>query len=51
MDEEPAKFSNFDIITKIKVLQQLSVWTFNNPDRMREKMASVGEDQTQWVCV
>ncbi|KAF2722831.1 hypothetical protein K431DRAFT_265967 [Polychaeton citri CBS 116435] len=40
-DEEPKKFDDFDVFTKIKVLYQLSVWTFGNVDRMRGLM---GED-------
>jgi len=49
-DEEPKKFNDFDIFLKLRVLHQLSVWTFWNPDRMREKMPEQREiDQTQWV--
>lgn len=48
-DEEPKKFNDFDIFLKLRVLHQLSVWTFWNPDRMREKMPEQREiDQTQW---
>jgi len=50
-DEEPARFADLDIFTKLKVLYQLSVWTLINPDRIRERMPEEKEaDQTQWVC-
>ena len=50
-DEETAKkFNELDIFQRIRVLQQLTVWTFGNPDRIREKMAEQKEmEQTQWV--
>lgn len=48
-EEEPRHFSDFDIFLKLKVLQQLSVWTFNNPDRIRERMEEKDSQQTQWV--
>lgn len=48
-EEEPKKFREFDIFQKIRVLHQLSVWTFWNPDRMREKMPVGDTDQTEWV--
>lgn len=49
-EEVPNKFTEFDIFQKIQVLHQLSVWTFGNYDRMREKMQVLKElDQTQWV--
>ncbi|EED24297.1 PHD finger domain protein, putative [Talaromyces stipitatus ATCC 10500] len=48
-DEEPNKFRDFDVFLKLKVLHQLSLWTFWNPDRIREKMPEQREiDQTQW---
>lgn len=46
-DEEPAKFNDFDVFTKIKVLQQLSTWTLGNADRMRGMMPP-DEDQQGW---
>jgi hypothetical protein len=51
-DEEPKRFRQFDIFTKIRVLHQLTVWTFWNPDRLREKMPEHPResDQTEWVC-
>lgn len=67
-EEEPAKFADFDIFTKvkllsalpshlctndglqIKVLQQLTQWTFTNPDRIRERMEEQKDsEQTYWV--
>ncbi|EXJ85033.1 hypothetical protein A1O3_05708 [Capronia epimyces CBS 606.96] len=49
-EEDPKRFRNFDIFTKIRVLHQLTVWTFWNPDRMREKMPEHPRetDQTEW---
>lgn len=48
-EEEPAHFKDFDVFTKIKVLQQLSIWTFNNPDRIRERMEEQKDsEQTYW---
>lgn len=43
-DEEPLRFNEMDIYSRVRVLQQLSTWTFNNPDRMREKMLSKSPD-------
>ncbi|USP74292.1 hypothetical protein yc1106_01566 [Curvularia clavata] len=47
-DEEPLKFNDFDVFTKIRVLQQLSVWTLNNPNSIRERMAATDAEQTLW---
>ncbi|OJJ49355.1 hypothetical protein ASPZODRAFT_129800 [Penicilliopsis zonata CBS 506.65] len=48
-DETPKRFCDFDIFLKLRVLHQLSVWTFWNADRIREKMPEQREwDQTQW---
>ena len=49
-DEEPNKFDDFDIFTKIRVLQQLSIWTLNNPNSIRERLAAPDSEQTLWVC-
>ncbi|KAI6969141.1 hypothetical protein KC329_g13879, partial [Hortaea werneckii] len=46
-DEEPKKFNDLDIYTRIKVLQQLSTWTFGNVDRMRNMMPP-DEDDMAW---
>ena len=41
---------DFDVFLKLRVLHQLSIWTFWNPDRIREKMPEQRElDQTEWV--
>lgn len=52
-DEQPYRFLDFDVFTKLRVLHQLTVWTFWNPDRIRDKMPETKEsEQTQWVsCV
>ncbi|KAJ9668561.1 hypothetical protein H2201_001203 [Coniosporium apollinis] len=47
-EETPNRFADFDIFTKIRVLQQLSTWTFHNPDRIRERMPERDTEQTQW---
>ncbi|KNG51314.1 phd-finger domain-containing protein [Stemphylium lycopersici] len=47
-DEEPLKFNHFDVFTKIRVLQQLSVWTLNNPNTIRERIAATDGEQTLW---
>lgn len=50
IEEEPKRFAEFDIFTKIRVLVQLSQWTLINPDRMKEKMHETKDlDQTNWV--
>ncbi|OJD24716.1 hypothetical protein ACJ73_03921 [Blastomyces percursus] len=47
--EQPVKFNDLDIFQRIRILQQLSVWTFWNPDRMRERMLEQKEtEQVQW---
>ena len=46
-EEEPAKFNEFDIYTKIRVLQQLSTWTLGNVERIRGMM-SQDEDHLNW---
>ncbi|KAF1840840.1 uncharacterized protein K460DRAFT_295273 [Cucurbitaria berberidis CBS 394.84] len=47
-DEEPKKFDDFDVFTKICVLQQLSTWTLNNPNTIRERLAATDSEQTLW---
>lgn len=48
-EEHPRTFRSFDIFQKIRVLHQLTVWTFWNPDRIRERMPEQKEaDQTLW---
>ncbi|KAL4933938.1 putative PHD finger domain protein [Aspergillus undulatus] len=48
-EEVPNKFLDFDVFLKLRVLHQLSVWTFWNPDRIRDKMPEQREvDQLQW---
>ena len=51
-EEEPNKFNNFDVFTKLRVLFQLSQWTLINAERMRERMPEAKDtDQIQWVCI
>ncbi|KAI9738941.1 MAG: hypothetical protein M1818_005255 [Claussenomyces sp. TS43310] len=48
-EEEPAKFTDFDVFTKVRVLQQLTQWTMGNPDRIRERMDEQKDvDQAYW---
>ena len=53
IDEEPNHFRDFHIFTKLRMLYQLAVWTFHNPDRMRQHFPEVDwEDQyVEWVCI
>ena len=48
-EEEPKKFAEFDIFTKLRVLCQLSRWTFINTNRLREAMPA-DADHLEWVC-
>lgn len=48
-DEIPGKFDDFDVFTKIRVLQQLSVWTLHNPNNIREKIGATEAEQILWV--
>ncbi|KAF2761828.1 hypothetical protein EJ05DRAFT_186119 [Pseudovirgaria hyperparasitica] len=45
-EEEPKKFAEFDVFTKIRVLHQLSTWTLGNADRIREKIDE--KNHTEW---
>lgn len=46
-DEDPTPFNDLDIYTRIRILHQLSTWTFNNPDRMRSLMPE-NDDHLDW---
>ncbi|KAF2401125.1 hypothetical protein EJ06DRAFT_378388 [Trichodelitschia bisporula] len=46
--EEPLSFQSLDIMTRIKVLHQLSVWSFHNPNTIRDRMDEAGEYPTDW---
>lgn len=48
-DEMPRPFAEMDIFTKLRVLHQLSIWTLNNPDRIRDRMIEKDAEQTIWV--
>ncbi|KAH9908691.1 hypothetical protein F4778DRAFT_359018 [Xylariomycetidae sp. FL2044] len=48
-DEAPAKFDDFDVFTKLRVLHQLTQWVMLHPERVREKMdEQKPSDQTDW---
>ncbi|KAF5655991.1 nasopharyngeal carcinoma susceptibility-like protein [Fusarium sp. NRRL 25303] len=48
-DETPLKFNDFDIFTKIKVMQQLTQWAMIHPERIRDKMEEQKDsEQTSW---
>lgn len=52
IDEEPNKFLEFDVFTKVRVLHQLSVWTLGNADRIRQQMPDQTlEGQLDWVSI
>jgi len=52
IEEEPKKFAEFDVFTKLRVLVQLSQWTLINAERMRERMPETKDtEQTQWVLI
>jgi hypothetical protein len=46
-EEEPLKFNDLDVFTRIRVLHQLSNWTFFNVDRIRGMMPE-NEDHLDW---
>ncbi|KAH8675333.1 hypothetical protein BX600DRAFT_452448 [Xylariales sp. PMI_506] len=47
--EEPARFHDFNVFTKLRVLQQLTQWVMLHPERIREKMDEQKvTDQTDW---
>lgn len=48
-EEIPNKFDDFDVFTKIRVLQQLSLWTLNNPNTIRERLNPTEAEQADWV--
>lgn len=51
-DEVLKKFLDFDVFLKLQVLHQLTLWTFWNADRIRDKMPEQREtDQLQWVSI
>ncbi|RKF58951.1 putative phd finger domain protein [Erysiphe neolycopersici] len=48
-EKEPIHFKDFDIFTKIRVLQQLTQWTMVNPERIRERTVEQKDiEQTKW---
>ncbi|KAL2263351.1 hypothetical protein VTK26DRAFT_7147 [Humicola hyalothermophila] len=48
-EETPAKFAEFDVFTKIRVLQQMTQLIMMNPERLRERTEEQKDtDQTSW---
>lgn len=48
-DETPAKFADFDIYTKIRILQQMTQFVMMQPEKIREKMEEQKDvDQASW---
>ncbi|KAF6814988.1 PHD-finger domain-containing protein [Colletotrichum plurivorum] len=48
-DEPAAKFAEFDVLTKISILQQLTQWVMLRPERVREKMEEQKDvEQASW---
>jgi hypothetical protein len=51
-DEPPLHFMEFDIYTKIRVLQMMTQLIMMNPEKLREKTDEHNvTDQTGWVCL
>lgn len=52
-EEEPKAFRDFHIMIKIRVLHQLTVWTFWNPDKIRQAFPDVKEAEQfdYWVSL
>ena len=50
-EDEPRKFADFDVFTKIRVLNQLAVWTLHNPVPIREKLGEKESEEVGWVSV
>ena len=50
-EDEPRKFAEFDVFTKIRVLNQLAVWTLHNPVPIREKLDERESEQIGWVSI
>ncbi|KAM0339472.1 hypothetical protein ACHAPU_010919 [Fusarium lateritium] len=47
--ETSLKFSDFDVFTKVRVMQQLTQWIMLHPERIRDKMEEQRDiDQTNW---
>ncbi|KAF7559585.1 hypothetical protein G7046_g4577 [Stylonectria norvegica] len=48
-DDDPAKFSEFDVFTKLRILQQLTQWIMIHPERIRDKMEEQKDiEQASW---
>jgi len=50
-EDEPKKFRSMNIYVKMRILQQLTVWTFWNQDRIRQAMPEQRdtEQYDEWV--
>lgn len=46
-DEDPTPFNELDVFTRVRILHQLSTWTFGNADRIRGLMPE-DEDHLDW---
>ncbi|KAH7326762.1 hypothetical protein B0I35DRAFT_457928 [Stachybotrys elegans] len=48
-EETPVRFSDLDVLAKIRILQQLTQWTMVHPERLRSKLEEQRDiDQTTW---
>ncbi|KAK8056322.1 hypothetical protein PG993_001549 [Apiospora rasikravindrae] len=48
-EEQPNRFHDFDVLTKLRVLHKLTQWVMLHPERIREKMDEQRvSDQTEW---
>lgn len=49
-EEPPLRFAEFDVFTKIRVLQLMTQLIMMNPEKLREKTEEHKDaDQTNWV--
>lgn len=49
-EQEPVRFGELDVLERVRVLHQLSLWAFQNPERIRDKMKDADEkEQLTWV--
>ncbi|UKZ66838.1 uncharacterized protein TrAtP1_008006 [Trichoderma atroviride] len=49
-EDAPKSFSDLDVFTKIKVMQQFTQWIMARPELLREKMKEQKDtEQTSWV--
>jgi len=51
-ETDATKFDKMDVFARVRILHRLSVWTFERPEKIRDKIKLTNEkDQLQWVCL